>query len=827
MATKKPKQKTKSLSKMPQCVVGHTKEKEGRKMTRTSQSEVHAYIHIFRELTEKKGWNKNQVYTQQEYKKIKFVAEGLGLKKPENVVEIDNKNYYIIEGKNEKDKLNQAVREAQEYAKLINDKGKVKSLFITGIAGNNEENFIARSQYLKNGTWETITENEIEITALLSTKQVETIQQNNEPHIKDVEITEEEFLKSAEKINEALQVNAIPKEVRGRFIATILLAMSDGQDINTSENTLVLIETINTKVRVILRRHGKEEFAKYVKIDEPLTEDNHTKYKKAIVDTHQELLGLNIRSAMNSGKDVLGKFYEVFLKYGNSMKDLGIVLTPRHITKFASEVLDVNSNDLVLDPACGTGGFLVGAFDEVKKKSTPRELDKFRINGIYGIEEQDSIVALAIVNMIFRGDGKNNMIQGNCFKKWLNTKQLNGTLFAVYTKEEPPQRIRPITKVLMNPPFSKEKDEDKEYKFIDHALDQMQENGLLFCVLPRGVMVKQKKFVNWRKESLLKKNTLLAVIDFPKDVFYPIGAETCGIIVKKGISHNDRQKVLWIKVEKDGFVKVKGRRLPNEKTPNQLKEITPLVKKFIENQDINVKNVKEFQKVTMIDSNDDTIELLPEVYLDEKKPTKKELLNSIDTILRSTIAFMFAGDKVEHFRKNVLTKELLAKPKKSNNKITWKEIPITDIFEEPDTGNYHKSKALDEGQTPLISCSTINNGAEGYFEIPKENIHSNALTIASDGSPLTSFYHYYPFTAKDNVLIAKPNKEYKFTTNLFFATQLNRLKWRFSYGRKAYKNKVPKIKIFLPYYKNKLDEKYIEYLFKTSQTWNLLEKLFK
>jgi len=634
-------------------------------------------------------------------------------------------------------------------------------------------------------------------------------------------------MKSAEMINETLQRNAIPKEIRGRFIATILLAMSDGQDINTSENTLVLIETINAKVRLILKRHGKEEFAKYVRIDEPLTEDNHTKYKKAIVDTHQELLGLNIRSAMNSGKDVLGKFYEVFLKYGNSMKDLGIVLTPRHITRFASEILDINANDLILDPACGTGGFLVGAFDQVKRKSTPKELDKFRLNGIYGIEEQDSIVALAIVNMIFRGDGKNNMIQGNCFKKWLEAKQIEGTLFAKYETEEPPFRTRPITKVLMNPPFSKENDEDKEYMFIDHALDQMQDDGLLFCVLPRGVMVKQKKFANWRKESLLKKNTLLAVIDFPKDVFYPVGAETCGIIVKKGKPHSKEQKVLWAKVEKDGFVKVKGKRLPSEKTPNQLKEITPLVTQFIKNQNTEIKNIKEFQKVEPIDLDDETIELLPEVYLDEKKPTEKELLSSIDKTLRDTISFMFAGNKVEYFKKNVITKEFFTKPKNKNSKVTWKEVPITDIFEEPNTGAYHKSKALDEGETPLISCSTINNGAEGYFEIPEENIYSNAITIASDGSPLTSFYHYYPFTAKDNVLIAIPKQKYKFTTNLFFATQLNRLKWRFSYGRKCYKNKVPKIKIFLPYKNKELDEDYIENLFKTSETWNLLENIFK
>ena len=143
--------------------------------------------------------------------------------------------------------------------------------------------------------------------------------------------------------------------------------------------------------------------SKFIKIDEPSNVDNHVKVKEAIVKTYQALLGLNIRSAMRSGKDVLGKFYEVFLKYGNGAKEIGIVLTPRHITRFSAEVFDINENDLVLDVACGTAGFLVSALDEVKRKAKKLEdFEKFRLNGLYGIEEQDPVLALALVNMIFR-----------------------------------------------------------------------------------------------------------------------------------------------------------------------------------------------------------------------------------------------------------------------------------------------------------------------------------------------------------------------------------------------------------------------------------------
>ena len=55
--------------------------------------------------------------------------------------------------------------------------------------------------------------------------------------------------------------------------------------------------------------------------------------------------------------------------FGETITLNHIVLTPRHITRFAAEMMDIDENDLVLDPTCGTGGFLVAAFDEVRKKT--------------------------------------------------------------------------------------------------------------------------------------------------------------------------------------------------------------------------------------------------------------------------------------------------------------------------------------------------------------------------------------------------------------------------------------------------------------------------
>lgn len=621
---------------------------------KTNPSEVHAYVYIKKELTEKKGWTKDSIYTQGECLRVAEIKKFLNQTKPENMVEVVDNIFYAIEAKNERQKIEQALKEAREdYADKINQSDKIKCLFATGIAGNDEEGFISKSQYFKNGKWENITENEIEITGLLSKKQIEEILINKNPNIKDVEITEDEFLETAENINEILHENAINKDYRARFISALLLAMSDGKEIDIAQNCDVLIENINSRVKHILKQHNKLDFSNFIKIDEPASSDNHIKVKEAIKKTYQELLSLNIRSAMNSGKDVLGKFYEVFLKYGNGAKDIGIVLTPRHITKFASQVLDINYKDLILDPACGTGGFLVSAFDEVKRKTKDEnDFKKFKLYGMYGIEEQDAIISLAIVNMIFRGDGKNNMIEGNCFRKWLNAKTEGKIYSAEYLSEDKENRISPITKVMMNPPFALKKGDEKEYKFIEHALKQMEDGGILFTILPISVLV-ERGTKEWRKNILLGNNTLLSVITFPEDLFYPVSVGTVGLFVKKGIPHNfDKDIVYFARCTQDGFVKKKGVRKESNRVRNMLEEIKEELKEFIKNPDSNdIKDIPELKKICLLNKEDGDCELVAEAYIDISIPTLKELEQGLDQMMREAVAFRIKySDKLDKIK---------------------------------------------------------------------------------------------------------------------------------------------------------------------------------
>jgi len=592
-------------------------------MPKSKNTEVDAYIFI-KENLKTLGWDTRnptrnslgEVYTQNECSGHPEIKKCLGNLRPENIVKLSETCFWVIEAKKKHSDLDKALSEAEDYAELINHSNQIKAVLISGVAGNQTDGYLIKGRYLQNSKFVPITINGREISSLVSKEIAKLILYTNNPSIDDVPIDEKLFLAKAEKINQILHLGAINKNQRAKVMAALLLALIDEVPPNIDAAPSVLIDEINSRAKRVLKKEGKGEFYNFISISLPPTEDNHTKYKKALVSTIQELNNLNIRSAMNSGHDVLGKFYEVFLKYGNGAKEIGIVLTPRHITKWAVEILNVNKHDFVYDPTCGTGGFLVAAFDRVRKDSKEKYLNEFKKYHLFGVEQEPEVVALAIVNMIFRGDGKNNIVEGNCFQKNLikdiiKDKDSNEHVTAVYsTKSNMGEKI--ITKVLMNPPFALKSGDEKEYRFVQHALEQMDDGGLLFSILPASAMFESGEEKQWRLNSLLKYNTLLSVMTFPPDLFYPIGVHTIGIFVKKGIPHPTQQNVFWARIMHDGFLKLKGKRLPNKKEPNEFEIVTPLLKSFILNQDFSIENVPEFYKAAPINYSDNNLELVPE-----------------------------------------------------------------------------------------------------------------------------------------------------------------------------------------------------------------------
>ena len=577
-------------------------------------SEFRAYIYIKERLVEL-SWNTENpdragdVYTQHEALKNPLIKKYLVRDVPENIVVVRQNKFMVIEAKGSQKKLQQAVDEAKAYADKLN-KDRVLCPIAIAVAGNPEEKYRTKNFYFKDGKWHEIIVNDKIIGGLPSKDIAQQLVDNNIERIDDLHISDDILYGKATKINEILHIGSINKNDRARIMAALLLAMADDTPINTDASSAsVLTGEINAKVEKILSDHGKKDFAPRIIITPPTTPDNHVKFKQALVNTIQELEDLNIRSALNSGTDVLGRFYEVFLKYGNGAKEIGIVLTPRHITTFAANAVRVNKHDKVFDPACGTGGFLVAAFDRVRKTCNDAELDKFKTGGIYGIDQDADVLALALVNMIFRGDGKNNIVEGNSLAD-KNFKDIT------------------MTKILMNPPFALKKEDEKEYKFVDYALEKTESGGLLFAIVPSPIMFRANNYKRWR-ENLLTDHTLKAVIKLPEDLFYPVGVHASAIVVEAQVPHDFAKPVLWARLD-DGFRKKKGVRKEVVSAPNNMEAILSKVHAVLDGHSFSDKP-KEWILAPIL--KDRYLECAPEQYLNDEEYSEAEVSDSMKRVL--------------------------------------------------------------------------------------------------------------------------------------------------------------------------------------------------
>jgi type I restriction-modification system DNA methylase subunit len=753
-------------------------------------SEVDAYTYIKEEL-EKLNWivknpariSDGEVYKQNEALSNIDLKECLKRDMPEAVVKLNELEFWVIEAKHEKKELDIAIKEATiNYGDEINKNRKIKCLIASGVAGNDTDGFRVINQYWHNGKWETILFNGKTKDTLLSKEQAQYIIKNKTINYSEFpDFPENKYVSSAKKINEILHNAGINKNDRAVFIAGLILSLALDEEIDLkTENTTLLVDNINSLIKAKLVDINRESYFEFIKLKPPLDKHNHINYRQGIIDTLKELQTLDIKNAMASGRDILGNFYEKFLKYGNGAKEIGIVLTPRHITTFGVDVLDVKNKDYILDPCCGTGGFLIAAFDHIKKTSNKNQIDKFKNYNLFGIEQDDLVGALAIVNMAFRGDGRNNLVGGSCFDKNLVKTTKDGFETGKYVERKGKENTAPfITKVLMNPPFALKRGEEKEYKFVDYALSQMEDGQLLFAIMPSPIMFKGQKAKSWRR-NMLEKNTLKAVIKFPEDLFYPIGVHTSGIIIEKGSPHNFGKPLFWGKLD-DGYVKKKGVMI--KKTEGNIEFIKSLVKDFL-NDSINVK--KDVPKVYSIEPmlNDKDLECAPEYYLKEVKHTKEEVIEGMKYAYLNLVNYLINNP---HFKGAKINLEKDCDIKSNEE--------LSDLF----TITLAKSKNIEDyglGEMPFVTSTMTNNGVEMYIdEDEKELIYDKpCITLSSFG---LASVQIIPFVARSHgaVLVLIPKREMSLRQLLYYASQINLHNWRFSYGRWVTKKRLLKLEI--------------------------------
>jgi hypothetical protein len=129
--------------------------------------------------------------------------------------------------------------------------------------------------------------------------------------------------------------------------------------------------------------------------------------------------------------------------------------------------------------------------------------------------------------------------------------------------------------------------------------------------------------------------------------------------------------------------------------------------------------------------------------------------------------------------------------------ISYRDFKLIDLFAVK-SGNYHAVKELDPGPVPLISCGDEDQGLVGFFDVPDARAYKRALTVAYNGLPLTTKFHPYKFGAKDDVAVLIPRTPFQDATLFYTASLINQQAWRYSYGRKCFREKLKRVAISFP-----------------------------
>ncbi len=244
---------------------------------------------------------------------------------------------------------------------------------------------------------------------------------------------------------------------------------------------------------------------------------------------------------IHSAEDWIGLFYGEFMSYsGGDGQSLGIVLTPKHITTLFCDLLELKPTDRVLDPCCGTGGFLIAAMhDMLRQTADEQQRRSIKRDQLFGIELQSYMFTIATTNMILRGDGKSNLHNLDFLKQ--NPSQL---------------QQKQCTVGMMNPPYSqgsKSNPDLYEISFTEHLLNCMVEGGRVAVIVPQSSFTGKTREEQHIKESILKHHTLEGVITLNKNTFYGVGTNPCIAVFTAGIPHDKDHICKFINFEDDGY----------------------------------------------------------------------------------------------------------------------------------------------------------------------------------------------------------------------------------------------------------------------------------
>jgi|688.fasta_scaffold131095_1 type I restriction-modification system DNA methylase subunit len=343
----------------------------------------------------------------------------------------------------------------------------------------------------------------------------------------------ENLLKFSDKLNDDLfKKYKIKEDERAILIAGILVSLKNNSfKISYKESTLTeeLCTSISTAVRAQLTKN-KLNF-KYIDMilghfnficQSPKFRED-VSFLRELINTVDTNINCYIQNTQY--QDVLGSLYVKFLEKANGDRQLGIVLTPEHVTRFMCRLCELTDESIILDNCAGTGGFLLSA-------------SKFN-SQIMGIEYEPKMFTLMVLNMMIHNLPLNNVWQGDSL--------MDSEILSNVVNAQPNAGI-------LNPPY-----DGREWEFIEKNLKVLKKNSKCVAIVPMSLVTSMDaKNLNYRKR-ILENHQLEAVFSMPNELFFNSNTSvvTCVVVLTAHVKHSENKEVYFGYYKNDGFEKRK------------------------------------------------------------------------------------------------------------------------------------------------------------------------------------------------------------------------------------------------------------------------------
>lgn len=444
-----------------------------------------------------------------------------------------------------------------------------------------------------------------------------------------------------------------------------------------------------------------------------------------------EILGLFLKEISffdYTHPEDLGDAYEYLLSIMSSQGDAGQFRTPRHIIDFIVAVVNPTVNDKVLDPACGTGGFLVSSYnhilrqhdgiDDPEKKEiplTPDQRKKLMAN-FEGYDIDPTMVRIAQVNMYLHQFKNPKIYQYDS----LGQEERWGDKFDV---------------VLANPPFMSPKggvmphskfsisSSRSEVLFVDYIMNHLRPNGRAGIIVPEGIIFQSGAAHKQLRKNLVEDG-LYAVVSLPSGVFAPYSWVKTSILLFNNVLAKKSSEILFVKIESDGFDLGAQRRV-NEK--NDLPIALDILNKWNTGEKVENKIALYVERIKIAENEDYNLSCdryrIATDYSNAKWPMVE------------------LGDVAQVLKGSAITKKDTLDG----------SIPVIAGGQEP---AYYHNESNRTGEIITVSASGAYAGFVNYFSVPI--FASDCSTIQAKDKNFVSNKYLY------SVLKAKQEDIYKF-----------------------------------------------------------------